>query len=74
MESSSVQDEAKREEIERWCQEQIKRGSDFFFDPTLFRLTLAAKAKEFDFPLEVGMELVTGGLASQKGRPKIGLN
>lgn len=43
----------KYDQIERWCQAQIKGGSDFFFDPRLFRETLRAKSKQWKFPYEV---------------------
>lgn len=53
MEGPSENPEAKYDEMEQWCQEQIKRGSDFFFDPKLFRSTLRTKSKEWGFPQEV---------------------
>ena len=46
-------EEEKHDQIVRWCQEQINNGSDFFFDPKLFRETLRVKSKEWDFPFEV---------------------
>ena len=51
--SDQKNDVEKYEQIERWCQAQIKRGSEFFFEPKLFRETLRAKSKEWDFPYEV---------------------
>jgi hypothetical protein len=49
---SSIDDD-KYERIERWCQSQIDRGADWFFDPTLFRSTLREKAKEWNIRYEV---------------------
>ena len=43
----------KYERIESWCQQQIKLGSDFLFDPRLFRKTLEAKSNEWGFAYEV---------------------
>ncbi len=54
MEKSSIaMDEVIYDQIERWCQTQIKAGSDFFFDPILFRSTLRTKATEWNFPYVV---------------------
>lgn len=38
--------------VERWCQDQIRNGSDFLFEPRLFQSTMKEASKDFDFPLE----------------------
>ena len=38
--------------VERWCREEISNGSNFLFDPVLFREAIEAESKREDFPLE----------------------
>ena len=49
---SSV-DEDEYEKIEGWCQTEISRGAEWFFDPTLFRSTLREKSKQWNVRYEV---------------------
>jgi len=45
--------EDKYEKIEGWCQSEISRGAEWFFDPTLFRSTLREKSKLWNIRYEV---------------------
>jgi hypothetical protein len=44
--------------IERWSQEHISAGSDFLFDPKMFRQALEEVCSEHQFKFEVSDERV----------------
>jgi hypothetical protein len=35
--------------VQHWCRQEIAAGSDFLFDPNLFRTTLKRASQDFDF-------------------------
>ena len=52
-ENPPLSPESSYDELETWCIDSIASGSDFLFDPILFRRTLLETSIQYTFPVKV---------------------